>query len=440
MSVSRSNRREFFKASTAAAVTAVSARRVMGANERLVIGLVGAGGPPFVRGKHVAGLFVSQGAEIAAIADVYEAYATQAKADLGGKAELYSDYRKLLERKDLDAVLIGTPDHWHPLITIHACQAGKHVYVEKPIANSVVEGRKMVEAARKYKRIVQAGTQHRSGPHFKRVEAIVQSGVLGPISQVRGWNMGYSPVEGMGTPPDSDPPAGLDWDRWLGPARKVPYNPNRFLRGNYRWFFDYAGGLMTDWGVHWIDTIHQCMHVSAPRSVCATGAKLVLKDNRETPDTLEVIYEYPGWILVYSISQCVTRGIDSKGGGFQFYGNEATLYADRSQYELFPREIRKGNADEGTFSYNMSPIRGRGTDQEAPHVKNFINTVRGIETLNADVEICHRSTTAALLGNLAMKTGRKLYWDAEKEKFINDPEADKLLLKPYRAPYSLDPV
>lgn len=437
------NRREFVKktagvASALAGAPAVG--KVLGANERLVIGVIGPGGPPFARGRGVMRTFMRLGSDVAAVCDVYAPHSEQARAVAGGKAQIFKDYRKLLEQKDIDAVIIGTPDHWHALPTIHACQAGKHVYVEKPLATSIGEGRKMVEAARKYNRLVQAGTQHRSGPHFKRVEDIVQSGTLGVISQVRAWNMGNSAPSGIGSPPDTDPPEGLDWDMWLGPAPKVSYNPNRFLRGNFRWFWDYAGGLMTDWGVHWIDTIHQCMHVDAPKSVCASGGTFALHDNRETPDTLEVIYEYPGWILVYSISQCVNRGIDARGGGFQFYGTEATLYADRGQYELVPREVRRGTPDEGVFTYNMSPIRGRGQDQETPHVRNFIDAVRGLAELNADVEVCHRSTTAAILGNIAFKVGRKLHWDAAKEQFINDPEANRHLMKEYRPPYTLDPV
>jgi predicted dehydrogenase len=437
---SRMNRRDFVRntAFASALATTPAARNVLGANERLVVGVIGPGGPPFTRGKSVMRFFLRLGAEVAAISDVYEPHAEAAKAEAGGKAEITKDYRKLLERKDLDAVIIGTPDHWHALPTIHACQAGKHVYVEKPLATSIAEGRKMVEAARKYNRIVQAGTQHRSGPHFKRVEDLVQSGILGEITQVRAWNMGNSYPNGIGNPPDTDPPRGLDWDMWLGPSPKVPYNPNRFTNGNFRWFWDYAGGLMTDWGVHWIDTIHQCMHVVAPRSVSASGGKLALTDNRETPDTLEVVYEYAGWILIYSMSQCVNRGIDNKGGGIQFYGTNATLYTDRSQYELFPREIRKGNAEESTTTFDTDPIRGRGSDQETPHVQNFMDAIRGRAKLNADVEVCQRSTTVAILGNIAMKVGRKLYWDPDKEEVINDPEANKHLAKSYRPPYTLD--
>jgi len=437
------NRREFVKTTTAAASVLASApvvKNVLGANDKLIVGVIGPGGPPYAQGRNVMRSFLRQGAEVAAICDVYSPHAEEANAEAGGKAEILKDYRKLLERKDIDAVIIGTPDHWHALPTIHACQAGKHVYVEKPLATSIGEGRKMVEAARKYNRVVQGGTQHRSGPHFKRVEELVQGGILGEITAVRAWNMGNSYPAGIGNPPDSDPPPGLDWDMWLGPASKVPYNPNRFLRGNFRWFWDYAGGLMTDWGVHWIDTIHQCMHVEAPKSVCASGGKLALQDNRETPDTLEAVYEYPGWVLIYSMSQCVNRGIDAKGGGIQFYGTDATLYADRGQYELFPREIRKGTADESVLSYNMDPIRGRGLDQGTPHARNFIDSVRGLATPNADVEICHRSSTAAILGNIAYAVGRKLYWDASKEEFIGDPDANKHLVKPYRAPWSLDTI
>ena len=443
MSHSELDRRDFLKATTAAASASVSAplvRNVLGANEKVVLGMIGPGGPPHARGQGLMRRFIQSGAEFAAVCDVHSPYAEEARRIAGGKAEIHKDYRSLLERNDLDAVVIGTPDHWHALPTVHACQAGKHVYVEKPLATSIGEGQKMVDAARKYNRLVQAGTQHRSGAHFKRVEELIQSGILGTISQVRAWNMENISPAGIGNPPDARPPAGLDWDMWLGPAPKVPYNPNRFLRGRFRWFWDYAGGLMTDWGVHWIDTIHQCMHVSAPKSVSAAGGKLALMDNRETPDTLEVIYEYPGWILVYSISPCANRALYDKVTGLQFYGTDATLYTDRGEYELFPRETRKRSGSEFTHHYNMSPIRGRGQDQTTPHIENFLEAIRGKASLNADVEVCHRSTTAAILGNIAYRLGRKLYWDGEAQRFIDDPAANEHLMQPYRAPYSLERI
>ncbi|MBA3442185.1 MAG: Gfo/Idh/MocA family oxidoreductase, partial [Pyrinomonadaceae bacterium] len=288
-------RREFIKQAiqnTALISTAISAKRVLGANERVVVGLIGCGG----RGRNVAKLMREvPGVEFAAVCDVYEPNAASAKEWAGQRARVFKDFRKLLEDKDVDAVLVATPDHWHAIPTVLACQAGKDVYVEKPLAHNIKEGRAMVKAARRYHKIVQAGTQHRSAPHYREVQRIIQSGELGEVRYVRVWNYTNMTPSGINRMPDSPVPEGLDWDFYLGPAPSVPFNQNRFLR-NFRWFWDYAGGWMTDFGTHRLDTVQQVMNVEAPRTVVATGGRFTLKDCGDMPDVLQVTYEYPGFI------------------------------------------------------------------------------------------------------------------------------------------------
>src|SRR5690242_13285760 len=219
------------RATGAATLLAPAAQRALGANDRVVVGLIGCGG----RGRYVAELMrESPGVEYAAAADVYLPNAEQARQWAGPKAQAYQDFRRLLDRKDIDAIHIATPDHWHAIITVLACQAGKDVYVEKPLAHNVREGRAMVQAARRYNRIVQAGTQHRSAPHFAEAARIVQSGALGRVHYVRVWNFLNMYPDGIGREPDSAPPAGLDWDLYLGPAPAAPFNRKRFLV-TYRW-------------------------------------------------------------------------------------------------------------------------------------------------------------------------------------------------------------
>ena len=231
-------------------------------------------------------------------------------------------------------------------MTVMACQAGKDVYVEKPTSVAIGEGRRMVEAARKYSRIVQVGTQQRSATHFQKAVELVRSGRLGQISMVRCWNVGNTAPEGIGNPPDSDPPADLDWDFWLGPAPKVPFNPNRFgvfpdVWSYFRYFWDYAGGMMTDWGVHLIDIVQWAMNVDAPQSVSTAGGKFALTDNRDTPDTILATYRYPGFIMTYENRSANGRQINAHGYGIEFYGTNGTLFVDRSGYDLAPEQQRR---------------------------------------------------------------------------------------------------
>jgi predicted dehydrogenase len=317
----------------------------------------------------------------------------------------------------------------------------------------------MVNAARQYNRIVQVGTQHRSAPHFARIAEIIQRGDIGPVKFVRVWNYANHWPNGMGRRPQQEPPAGLDWDMYLGPSPKVPFNPNRFL-GSFRYFWDYSGGYITDFGNHRLDTMQQIMGVTAPRTVSASGGKLVLKDERETPDFLTVTYEYDGFIATYEGSNLNGHGMggrtpghryyNSRGewdqpNGIAFYGTEATIYAERIGWEIFPEPetpaMGRRAAGETAPPRKRAPsVKRMWENVEEPtkaHTLNFVESVRARKAPNADIEIGHRSTSVALLGNIAMKTGKKLHWDVQKEEFTGDPEASVLLTRNLRKPWDL---
>jgi predicted dehydrogenase len=406
------------------------------AKDRVRLGLIGCGG----RGRYLAGLARSiPGVEIAAVSDVYEENAGRALRMGVEGARSFGDFRRLLELEDVDAVLVATPDHWHAIPMVLACEAGKDVYVEKPLAHNVREGRAMVEAARRHRRIVQVGTQHRSAEHFREAARIVQSGELGEVRFVRVWNFGNLFPKGIGREPDSDPPPGLDWDLYLGPAPRVPFNRLRFL-GTYRWFWDFAGGTITDFGTHRFDTVHQIMGVDAPRTVSGAGGKLSLKDAGETPDVLQVTYEYPGFVLSYEACSLNAHGVggrtpgmryyNAKGfedrpNGMAFYGTNGALFADRIGYEIYPEGDR------------IQVRRKNTADATADHLRNFVDCVRSRATPNAGVEAGHRATLVGHLGNIAYKTGRKLHWDAERETIPGDAEAARLLRREARKPWDL---
>jgi predicted dehydrogenase len=427
-----------------ASTSAISAGRILGANERVQVGLIGCGG----RGMTVARLMRAvPDVAFVAVCDVYEPNAAAAKEWAGPDCKSYRDFRELLQQKDVDAVLIGTPDHWHAIPTVLACQHGKDVYVEKPLAHNIQEGRAMVAAARKHQRIVQTGTQHRSAEHYREVARIIQSGELGRVHFVRMWNYMNLFPEGVGKVADSEPPAGLDWDFYLGPAPYVAFNKNRFL-GKFRWFWDYAGGLMTDWGTHRLDSMHQVMGVNAPLTVTAAGSRYELKDGAETPDVLQVTYQYPGFILSYECCMLNglgtggrtpgkkyyrARGKDDRPHGEAFYGSNGTLFSDRVGFEIFP-EMEPGRA---TSRLRMQRKESSAEDATGLHVKNFIECVRSRKQPVADVEIGHRSTIAAHLGNIAYRTGKQIHWDATKEQIIADPRAAELLGRKARKPWDL---
>lgn len=442
MSISVATRRDFVKtvavglAGAAVGMPASSYARILGSNERIGIGIIGMGRQ--ARG-HLQRLLQDHAAtaQVVALSDVYEPnlrWAAQRVPD----AQTYTDFRRLLERPEVDAVFVVTPDHWHALNTILATEAGKDVYVEKPTAVRVSEGRQMVEAARKNNRIVQVGTQQRSSFVFQNAVDIVRSGKLGPISFVRTWNYGNEYPAGIGNPPDGAPPAGLDWEMWLGPAPRVPYNANRFgvavdAEGNFtrwatwRYFWDYAGGMMTDWGVHLLDIVQWAMEVDYPTSVAAVGGKFYLQDNRDTPDTIVATYQYPTFVATYENRQDNGFPMEGHGYGIMFHGTNGTLFVDRSVLKLMPE---KGS------SLEPLELKNEGNDG-SKHIANFLDSVKSREKPICDIEIGHRSSSTAMLGNVAYRLGRQIQWDGEREVAVDLPEAEALLISEYRTPWAL---
>src|SRR3954454_5000938 len=288
---SNATRRQVFTTAAAVFTTSLFTGRVKGANDRVAVGYIGLGA--MGSGNLGYGMKVPE-IQVAAFGSLYEPHlerAQSAAAKGGFQPKAVRDFREVLHDKSLDAVCISTPDHWHAYMMIEACKAGKDVYVEKPSCVYIEEGQKMVEAARKYKKIVQAGTMQRSGAYFKKAAEIVKRGSLGEVSMVHTFQSGATKAEGYGNPPDSEAPSTLNWDMWLGPAPKVPFNKNRFGVGvttfpTFRYFWDYAGGAMTDWGVHLIDPIHQCMGDPMPLAISAFGRKFYVDDNTDTPDSM----------------------------------------------------------------------------------------------------------------------------------------------------------
>ncbi|WP_237228787.1 Gfo/Idh/MocA family protein [Rubinisphaera sp. JC750] len=350
----------------------------------------------------------------------------------GSRVRKYHDYRELLDDKDIDAVIVATNGHWHALPTIHACQAGKDVYVEKPAATSIGEGRAMVEAAKKYDRIVQIGTQQRSTPHYQKAAEVIQSGMLGEISEVKVWDFDYK-FPGFGSPPNEAPPEGLDWDFWVGPSPAQPYNPNKVAQ--HYWFFDFGNGWAVDWGVHHYDIVHWFMQVDAPQRVTALGGMHAFEQpcNAQWPDTFSGICEYPagpiaknGFVLQYS-SRVGSRA-ERVSHGKCFYGSEASLRLYRGGYEV-RAEATKGRE----LGELIESHKGTGPD----HGQAFVDAIRSRKQPSASIETGHHSSNPGHLMNIAWKTGRTIEWDAATEHIINDPEADALVTKEYREPWSL---
>ncbi len=430
-----SNRRDFLKTSAAVALTSqIFTGNVRGANDRVSAAFIGMG----KMGRSNLGYAMRQdNLQVTAVCDIFDRNLNMAvettKKQPSGAAKGIRDFREILADKSIDVVCISTPDHWHPYMTVEACKAGKDVYVEKPICVVVDEGVKMVQAARKYKRVVQAGTMQRSALHFAKAAEIVRSGQLGKVTFVRCWNYGLTEPEGIGEPPDEEPPPTLDWDMWLGPAPKRPYNSNRFgvdpkdrYFSRFRWFWDYAGGMMTDWGVHWLDIVQWAFDEGMPTGISAFGEKFYVKDNRETPDTLQVTYEYPGFIAVYENREANAQSMFEKSGGILFHGTKGTMFLDRGGYKIMPERGSTLEASEmkSTSSGNRE------------HWANFLDCVKTREKPTSDIEKCQHSTTTCLLGNVALRSKLRLDFDPQKWT-VAQAEAKKYLTREYRKPWKL---
>jgi len=345
------------------------------------------------------------------------------------------DYRKLLESKEVDVVVIGTPDHWHARMFVDAVDAGKDVYVEKPIANTIAECRAMVAAQERTGRVVQVGQWQRSGVHYDRAMEIVRSGRLGQIRLVKVWayQAWMKPVDVVA---DGPVPAGVDYDMWLGPAKKRPFNANRF-HFNFRWFWDYAGGLMTDWGVHQIDIALLAMGAGAPKNVVATGGKFAYpNDASETPDTLQAVFEYDNFTMLWEHATGIDLGPFEMPEGIAFIGNEATLVLNRGGFRVIPEREFVGWGKQGPQKGMPEEAkRPEGMNYGQVHVLNFFECVRANTPMKCSTTVQSGAIAAvnAQMGNIAYKTGEKIHWqgDWRTGNFKENPAANALLESSY---------
>ncbi|GAB3013996.1 Gfo/Idh/MocA family oxidoreductase [Niabella terrae] len=376
------------------------------------------------------------GVQLGALCDVDNRVLDERMAELKKKnidtktIKTYTDYRGLLDNKDIDVAIIGTPDHWHALIMIDAVRAGKDVYVEKPVGNSIIECRAMVAAQEKYNRIVQAGQWQRSQQHFREAIDFVHSGQLGNIRTVKvccyqGW-MKPAPVV-----PDSAPPAGVDYKMWLGPAKSRPFNSSRF-HFNFRWFWDYAGGLMTDWGVHLMDYAIFGMKAPVPKTVSALGGKFAYPElYQETPDTLTALYEFDNFNIIWDHAMGIDNGNFGRDHSIAFIGNNGTLELDRGGWEV----IEEKRSERKVAVPRKSPT-DNGLDK---HTENFIAAVRSRKqsNLNCPIQTGAHIATVCQMGNIAFRSGQKLSWDQSAGKFTEEVLNREYLMAPYHNGYQL---
>jgi predicted dehydrogenase len=445
------NRRTFSMASVSAATaTAISLRpgRVEGANEQVRLGFIGVGN----RGCQLLKGFAAQpDARIVAVCDVYEPYLNAAYdrldprfAGLGGRiprmpklnadVARVRDFRVILDRKDIDAVVIATPDHWHAVQMIAACKAGKDVYVEKPLSATIAEGRAMVNAARKYDRIVQVGTHRRSSRMYAQLAEVVHSGAIGKVTVARAsFTSNMSPA-GIGHAPESDPPAGLDWEMWLGPRPLRPFQ-STIMPYKFRWW-DLYSSQMANWGVHYFDAIRWLTGELAPASVSAHGGRYAVDDDRTIPDTSEAIFEHASKMLtLFSVHEANGQPVVGRGAEIELRGTIGTVYAATNRYEIVPE--RGGAFQDPKPRRKAEVVKSSDGDLDQQAARDFIDCVKSRKRPNADIEEGHRSTTFAHLANIALATRQRLNWDPQAERFTNCDAANQLLHYEYRKPWSL---
>jgi len=458
----KTTRRRFLKDSAVAAASVTLGAGAVGspllqpargANEKIRVGFIGVGN----RGTQLLAEFLKQGdVEVAALCDIYEPYLARdySKVDkelitslgervpkmtekLDPSVARYKDFRHLLDRKDIDAVVISTPDHWHAIQTIMACQAGKDIYVEKPLSVTVVEGRKMVEAAKRYNRAIQVGLHRRSSETYKQLSKDVQAGKIGKVTVARAYRVSNMYPNGIGRYRDSQSPEGLDWDMWLGPQPMRPYRDN-ITPYKFRWWQSYSS-QMANWGVHYCDAIRWVLAEEAPVSISAHGGRFAIDDDRTVPDTMEVIFEMASGVLIIFGQYEASGGSPLPSGEIELRGTLGNLYpgSEGNGYQIIP-------SAPGQFQEKKSPLQseqkktpGGSTNLTAEHIRNFLDCIKTRQRTNCDMETGHRSTTFALLANIALATKSRIEWDPENERIINNKQANELLHYEYRKPWKL---
>ncbi|MDI9364090.1 MAG: Gfo/Idh/MocA family oxidoreductase [Flavobacterium sp.] len=379
------------------------------------------------------------GVNVIALCDVDKNVLDKRMADLAkmnidtSKIKLYNDYRQLLDQKDIDAVIIGTPDHWHALQMIHACEAGKDVYIEKPVGNSIIECRTMVAAQQRYGKIVQAGQWQRSQQHFGDAIKFVHSGQLGNIRTVKTWCY-LDWKQPLDVKPNAPVPAGVDYTKWLGPAMQRPFNPNRF-HFTFRWFWDYAGGLMTDWGVHLLDYALLGMQVDTPKSIVTVGGKFAKPDSAdETPDTLMALYEFDNFNIIWDHAVGIGNGDYNRTHGIAFIGNNGTLVLNRDGWEVIEE---KKNAHKVVVPFTKQVDNGLNK-----HLDNFISVVKSkkAEDLHCPIQAGAAIASLSQMGNIAYRSQQKLFWNTATNQFTDNAINKKYLMANYHNGYKLPNV
>jgi predicted dehydrogenase len=420
------------------AAASAGRRRLSGANDRLTIACMGCRGRA---GSLIAGFAAMPDVRIAALIDVdasqFAPAVKRVEARQGHAPRTLADFRRALDDKSIDALVVGAPDHWHAIPTILACQAGKHVYVEKPCSHNLREGQAMLAAARKHRRVVQVGIQSRSGRHFSEAMEYIRSGPLGRVTLAKAWESARQSA--VPPAPDSDPPPGVDYDLWLGPAPKRNFNKNRF-HSNWRWFFDYGTGDLGNDGVHRIDYARRGLEAAFaargetlpewPTAISSSGGKLFFDDVQEWPDTLITTWEFPRALLVYEMRVWSPTPIEGEQEGAAIYGENGCVVMGNESWQAYGRKGEK------------LPAGGRsGNDEHDPaHKRDWVDAIRNGGQPRCDIAIGHVASSFTHLGNIAWRVNRKLRFDGAAQAFAGDAEADRLLGRSYRAPWTLPRV
>jgi len=417
----QANRRQFLKAATAAFATPyLLPQRCFGANERLTVAAIGVRN----QGKGNMNGFIGRGCNMAAICDVdsdVRAAAMKAAAEKNQNPVEYGDYRKVLDRNDIDAIIVTVPDHWHALMTIHGCQAGKDVYCEKPLSLTINEGRRMVNAARKHQRVVQTGSQQRSGEEFWKAATLVRNGALGKIQKIL---VGIPKSNYPGPlPADSTPPSVLDYDMWLGPAPLRPYNEKR-VHYNFRFWWDYSGGQITNFGAHHLDIAQWALGMDESGPIAAEGVATFNQPNiSEVTETCRITYTYADGtpVILGQLDKEIPQGLT-------IIGEKARLDVNRGKISCTVPEILEQNI----AALPVQLYRSKN------HMQDFLDCIKTRKNPVADVEIGHRSATVCHIGNIVARLGRGVKWDPKAEKFLDDEQAQSMTDRPYRAPWAHD--
>ncbi len=446
-------RRDFLKNSAVAAAGAPAILSGTSPNDRIRVGFIGVGN----RGTQLMqGFMAHKDCQVAALCDVYEPYLARdrSKVDpeirsLGGytprlgeqfdqSVARHKDFRRLLEQKDIDAVVVATPDHWHAIQAILTMEAGKDLYVEKPLTVTIPEGRRMVQAAQYYKRVAQVGLHRRSSKLYNQIHETIREGKIGRVSVARAFHTSNMFPNGIGKYPDAPPPKGLDWDSWLGPRAMRPF---RFSIAPYkfRWWQDYSS-QMGNWGVHYCDAMRWMLDEEAPTAISAHGGKYLVDDDRTIPDTMEVIFEFAsGKMMVFGqYEACDSRPLAN--GEIEFCGTLGNLYpgTEAKGYRIIPSG--KGQFQQPVGKVEAQEVAPMDGDLTYQHIRNFLDCVKSRARCNCDLEAGHRSTSFAHLANLAMAARSRIEWDAQKERITNNEQLNSMLQYEYRAPWKLPEV